>query len=578
MSFSVLSIVILFASAWVINSQAVAGARLEVQQEMKTSLPLYDAVWREQAGRLSTLGMAMAGSPIVKAIFGDSRAARDRETIHQMLLEFGHELTENVDMILISDGGGSITFAEGPDSDLPGLKELPAARAVATDQKAAESFMILGGRLFHLALIPVTLHSESADFNNTLAVLVAGSELNRKMAIELKQRAHSDVLFFAGDRLYASSLEPEAEADAARTVAVREIGRREPDQPAELMIHGESQFAFARMLAGLDGRQVGYVVVLHSLGSAGKLLHAVSNRLVLIGTISLILVLMVSYFVARRVTQPLESLAAGAIELGRGNYEYQIDLSPNGEVGQLASAFEQMRQSIRQGQAVLLRSERLATVGQMASGIIHDLRGPLAAISNAAELFSRTELSPGQRQVLAESQLRASLRMGAMLREILEYSNGNYELNLERRQLAAVVKTVVQESVTSDVAPGVGVEVNIPPNLFVLADYDRVRRIFENLVANSVQAMPQGGTIRIRSSEVGNQVRISVADTGPGIPAQLRDRLFEPFVSQGKQGGTGLGLAIARRIAEAHGGSLTLVSSDGQPAEFCVELPLVSET
>ncbi len=574
MSYSLLALFILIAAAWVVGREVVTQSRQEVQEEMRTFLPLYDAVWEEQAGRLSTLGMAMAGSPIVKTIFGDPRAARDKETIRQMLSEFGRQLTENVDMIVISDGGGNTVFVESRDPAFAELNDLPSARAVAIDQKPAQCFEILDGRLFHLALTPVISQSGSADFNNTLAVLVAGSELNRKMALELKRRAHSDVLFFNGDRLYSSSLGPEAEADAAKTVAVSEIGRQEAGQPAELMILGSSQLAFARPLVDFKGKGVGYVAVLHSLGGVTKLVRAISNRLVLVGTIGIVLVLLVSYFIARRVTQPVESLAAGALQLGHGNHEYQIDLSSDGEIGQLAVAFEQMRQSIKRGQAVLLRSERLATVGQMASGIIHDLRGPLAAISTAAELFGRAELSQSQREVLAKSQLQASQRMGAMLGDILEFSRGHYGLSLESRNLAAFINSIVQGSITSDIASRVAVDIHIPPDLSVRVDSERGRRIFENLLVNSVQAMPEGGTITIRATVAGDRVRINVADTGSGIPAQLRDRLFEPFASQGKQGGTGLGLAIASSIAKAHGGSLTLVSAENQAAEFCVELPL----
>ncbi len=574
MSYSLLSVVILLAAAWMIGREAATQSRNEVQEEMRTSLPLYDAVWDEEAGRLSTLGMAMAGSPIVKAIFGDPRAARDQETIRQMLSDFGQELTKNVDIILICDGGGNILFVESNHPVFKELNNLSEARAVAGDQKPVQSFVLLGDHLFHLALTPVTSHSGSRDFNNTLAVLVEGSELNRKMALELKRRAHSDVLFFIGDRLSASSLDPAAEANASKTLAVREIARQEPGKPIELTILGESQLAFSRPLAGLKGQPVGYAVVLHSLGGVTRLFHAISHRLILVGIIGVVLVLLVSYFIAQRVTKPIESLAAGTLELGQGNYDYPIDLSPNGEIGQLAAAFEQMRQSLKRGEAALRRSERLATVGQMASGIIHDLRTPVATISTAAELFAGTELSQDQCKVLAQSQLQASKRMGTMLRDILEFSRGDYRLCLKRRELAPLIHTIVQDSITSDTAPGVEVKVHISPGLFVRVDDERARRMFENLLTNSIQAMPEGGTITICAAEARNKVRINISDTGPGIPSQLRDRLFEPFVSQGKQGGTGLGLAIASSIVKAHGGLLALVSADNQPAEFCVEFPL----
>ena len=219
----------------------------------------------------------------------------------------------------------------------------------------------------------------------------------------------------------------------------------------------------------------------------------------------------------------------------------------------------------------------MATVGQMANGIIHDIRGPLAAISNAADLIARADLTPAQRQVLAQSQVSSSKRLNAMLGEILEFSRGDYGLTFSHQNLAALVDSVIQECINPQLAPGVKLEVDVPPNLVVRVDCGRVRRIFQNLLGNSIQAMPRGGTVKVVARRAGDRVRINISDTGSGIPAQLRNRLFEPFVSQGKQGGTGLGLAIARSIAEAHGGSLTLVSADYQPADFCVELPLETE-
>ncbi len=573
LSYAFLSVIILVAAAWVIDNQVVAEARRQVQEEMKTSLPLYEAVWEEQAGRLSALGMAMAGSPIVKTIFGDSRASRDAETIRQMLSDFGQLLSRDVDLVVIADGGGHVVFVDNRGSGKTRVSELPSARIVAETQKPAESFELVDGRLFHLALAPVLSHSGSTEINNTLVVLVAGSELDRRMAEELKRRAHSDVVFFADHRLYSSSLPPEVEKLAGRTVLG--IAGNGQTEPTEVLMGGENHLAFARPLASLDQRLTGHVVVLHSLGAASKLFHAIFRRLVLVGTISIALVLLISYYTARRITRPIESLARGAREFGKGNYEHPIDRAPGGEIGQLASAFEQMRLSVRESQAVLLRSERLATIGQMASGIIHDLRSPLAAISTAAEIFANTELPPDTRQVLARSQLQAAWRMEAMLRELLEFARGKYALKLERRELAPLIDAVTRETLAS--ARGLTVDIRVPFGIFVLVDYERMRRLFVNLLVNSLHAMPGGGIITVRATLAGRRVRVHVADTGTGIPSQVRDRLFEPFASHGKEGGTGLGLAIASGIAEAHGGSLTLVSEIGQPADFCVELPLPQE-
>jgi signal transduction histidine kinase len=580
LSYSLLSIVVLLLAAWVVDSQVVAQARQQVQEELRSSLPLYDAVWDEQAGRLSTLGMAMAGSPIVKTIFGDSRASRDRETIRQMLLEFGPELTRNVDLVVIADGGGEVVFSEDRSAGTVQVRELAGVRTVAKTQKPGESFEVLDGRLYHMAFSPVVAHSGNAEFNNTLVVLATGSELNRQVAEGLKRRANSDVLFFSGRKLYSSSLDPSQEATVGRGVAAGVFGaasRGGGAGPAEMRLGGGDHLAFMRPLVSLDGRPVGHVVVLHSLERAGRLFRAISNQLILLGTVSVILVLATSYYIARRTTKPIESLVVAAKEFGEGNYEHPVGTAFGGEMAQLAAAFEQMRLSIRQGQAELLRSERLAIIGQMASSIIHDLRSPLAAISTAAQVTAKSELTREQRQVLAESQLRAAQRMEAMLREVLEYSKGSYSLRLARLELAPMIQSIANDSATPDLFCRVEMKLDVPPRIFVEADAGRMRRLFDNLLANSIQAMPDGGTITIRAAVSGPLVRINVADTGGGVPSRLRDRLFEPFVSQGKQGGTGLGLAIASSIAKAHGGSLTLVSGIDQSADFCVELPLAPE-
>jgi len=578
LSFSLLSVAILLLSAYVIHVEVVSQARRQVQEEMKNSLPLYDAVWEEQAVRLSSLAMGMAGSTIVKAIFGDPRASHDRETIRQMLSEFGEPLTENVDFILITDGGGRVLFAESHGRSMPRPKDLPSTGIVANTQKPAQSFELVNGRLLHLAYAPVISHSADPRVDSTLAVLVAGFELNRAMARELRKQAHSDVIFFVGDRIHSSSLDPELQEAAARKISAREIARQPVEEPFELRLGRDDQLAFARMLMSLDGQVVGYTVVLHSLAEANLLFRAISTRLVLVGAVGVALVLFMSYLIARKVTQPIESLVEGAREFGQGNYGHPIDLSADGEVGHLAAAFDQMRRSIIHGQAMSLRSERLATIGRMASGIIHDLRGPLATVSSAAELLAGAELSQDQRRMLAQSQQRASQRMGALLTELLDMSRGRLSLQQGMYELAPLIESVTQECVTAEIAPGVIVDANIPSGLLVHIDYERTRRLVANLLSNSIQAMPGGGTISIQAHEDNGRVRLNIADTGCGIPESVRASMFDPFVSHGKQGGTGLGLAIAKSIAEAQGGSLTLVSAGGEPANFCLELPLATES
>jgi signal transduction histidine kinase len=126
---------------------------------------------------------------------------------------------------------------------------------------------------------------------------------------------------------------------------------------------------------------------------------------------------------------------------------------------------------------------------------------------------------------------------------------------------------------------GVQLQTDVPENVTLDADEEKLGRVMENLLVNSLQAFQQAGqqsgTIHIAATLNGESIRLDLKDDGPGIPDSIRERLFEPFISQGKPGGTGLGLAIARAIVEAHGGKISLANSaDG--ASFVILLPRVA--
>ncbi len=571
---ALLSTAILLIAAWVINNQVVRQARQQVQTEVEDLLPVYNAVWEENARSLATLGLAMANSPNVKIIFGDARASQNRETIREMLADFGSDLSSRVDLVLITDGAGKVTFADMRGNDASPVADLTAARAVADAQHQLDGFAIFGGKLFQLSLTPILLQSGSDQYRNTLAVLGTGLELSQTIAQKIRQRTHCDIIFLTADRIYASSLEPDAEAGVAQTVMAPEISRAESVRPVEVRVGDHLSLAFSRQLLGFDGRRVGQVVVLRSLADAGRLFRSISNLLMLLWTVSIAAAFVFSFLIARRITQPMEVLMVGTREFGRGNYDYAIKADAQGELGELAGAFDQMRRSLKRTQAELLKRERLATIGQMAGSIVHDLRNPLATISTAAEMLNRDGLASERRQTLLESQLRAAQRMHEMLRELLDFTRGSYNLKLERHALAAVVERAVQGVSANALRAGVVIETRIADDLFVKADADQLRRVFENLLTNAIQAMPDSGRVSLKASRKGDWVRVDVIDNGLGVPDEIRDRLFEPFVSHGKLGGTGLGLAIAQSIVEAHGGSIGLETMEARGADFYIVLPL----
>ena len=582
-SSALLASALLGIAAWVINSQVIGQVRQQVQAEVETLLPLYDAMWEEHARRLEATGAAIADSSIVKYVFGDAAASRNLRTLHEMVGDVSSGNIKVGDLVFAADGDGQIFYAEqwsgvyDEASRLPELKQLDVARVAVESQQQSHGFTMIGDRVFQLALTPLVTHSDSADVNNTMVVIGTGEEVSRAMAGEIKLRMHSEVVFLVNGKLHASSLPPENEQAALQAIGAEDFSKSSSERPVEINLGGELYLVFARQLTDFDGKQIGQVYVLRSLAEAGKLFRAISNRLLVLWTLAILAALALSYLIAGRITRPLEKLVVTAKELGQGNYDAVVPSGAQGEVAQLSTAFDQMRHSLRETQAALLKNERLATIGQMASSIIHDLRNPLATISTAAEVMQNDGLSAVRRQTMLETQLRASARMNSMLAELLEFSRGSYKLNPSRLSLASVVQRSLQELNVQLSQLGVQVHTEVSEEILLDADGEKLGRVLENLLINCLQAFQQAGqkagTIQILARIDSDAVKLELRDDGPGIPASIRERLFEPFISVGKIGGTGLGLAIARGIVEAHGGKISLANSE-IGAHFVIQLPL----
>ena len=569
---ALLSTAILLVAAGVINAVVVRQARQQVQAEIENLLPIYNTAWEENARRLAAIGTTMANSSIAKVLFGNQRAAADKATLREMIADISTEMTAHVDLILITDGAGRMIFAESNGQDFPLAAEFTSARAVASHQKQSQGFALMGEKLYQLVLTPILLQSGNDQDQNTLAVLGTGAELNRNMALTIKARMHSDVVFLLPDRIYASSLD--SEAAFVPLVNTAALQNTDVAHPAEIKIGENEGLAFASLLSGFAGERLGQVVIIRSLDSIRRVFRLISNLLLLLWTGSIAAAFLLSYLMAGRIVRPIEALIQSTREVGSGNYDQEIKVVAQGELGELAQAFDQMQRSLKQSRAELLKRERLAAIGQMTSSIVHDLRNPLAAISTAAEMLNRDGLALERRQTLIESQLRASQRMQDMLRELLDFTRGKYNLELEHHRVSALMERAIR-SVKANYA-SLNIETNIPSELVITVDGERMRRVFENLLNNAAQALPKhvaDPKVIVQATMQAQHVRLDVLDNGTGIPAEVRERLFEPFVSHGKLGGTGLGLAISKSIVEAHGGSIGFDSTVVTGADFYIILP-----
>jgi signal transduction histidine kinase len=235
-------------------------------------------------------------------------------------------------------------------------------------------------------------------------------------------------------------------------------------------------------------------------------------------------------------------------------------------------------------QRELIATERMAALGTMASMLAHDFRGPMTVIRGYAECLLDAGVSDGEVKSRAELIVQMVDRLERMTAETLDFARGGGRL--ARRPV--VFPDLLEEWGTelAQELPGLDVvrELRIPPNTHGFLDADKLRRAIANIAANAYDAMGGGGRLHMiahvveeprPNGESGLRLVLVLRDEGPGVHPDVRERLFEPFVTRGKRGGTGLGLAIARRFIEDHGGTLELLSA-GPGAAFQISMPLAA--
>lgn len=231
---------------------------------------------------------------------------------------------------------------------------------------------------------------------------------------------------------------------------------------------------------------------------------------------------------------------------------------------------------IKELQAQIRKKDRLATIGELASGVAHEIRNPLFGISSVAQILAReVQFDPPHQELLSGMQAEIR-RLNAMVQDLLLYGRPS-KLSVGPVKLAQMWEDILSLHADEIAGRGITVERALPGDLPpVPADGDKIRQVFLNLLKNALEATPPGGTIRIavgqRDGLAGGEGLVQVADTGPGIaPADL-GRIFDLFFTT-KASGSGMGLPICRRIVEDHGGEIHVASVEGRGTTFTVRLP-----
>jgi signal transduction histidine kinase len=223
-----------------------------------------------------------------------------------------------------------------------------------------------------------------------------------------------------------------------------------------------------------------------------------------------------------------------------------------------------------------LHEDRLAAIGQMMSGVLHDLKTPMTIASGYAQIMAHSDDAP-TRHSYTDLILKQFDLMSAMTREVLQFARGESNLLIRKVYLQKFLEEV-QQQLERELAPR-GIQLSVDARYLGTAYFDELKlfRLIHNLARNAGEAMDAGGRFTLTVDREGSELVLTFADTGRGIPDAIRERLFEAFATSGKEDGTGLGLAIVKKIVDEHQGRITW-ESGASGTTFRITLPLERAT
>ena len=220
-----------------------------------------------------------------------------------------------------------------------------------------------------------------------------------------------------------------------------------------------------------------------------------------------------------------------------------------------------------------MKQGNLAAIGQMLSGVLHDLKTPMTIVSGYAQLMAAND-DAAEREAYVEHILKQFEQMASMTREVLAFAKGEINVFIRRIFLHKFLAEVQRHLEHEFASRGVTFELDAQYRSTAYFDEQKMLRVIHNLARNAAQAMGRGGKFRMVSRADGDRLVFEFHDTGPGIPPEMEGRLFELFATSGKKDGTGLGLAIVKKIVDEHDGDISYESRPGQGTTFTISLPL----
>jgi signal transduction histidine kinase len=548
-------------SLLVVQHSLQKQTRKNIEADLQTSVSTFKNFQQERELTLTRSAELLADLPILRALMTAPDAATIQDASDRLWQTAGS------DLFVLTDRTGRVVALH---TSSPGLSAEMAQTLFAgtAKQDAPEHWWFGGHHLYEVFLKPIYFGPAAED--RLLGFLVVGYEIDERVASQVSRIANSQVVFYYGNDVVRSTLSPLQEDELSKQA--RQASS--PATPEDVRL-GDEQFLSASIQLAGPGAMSVRLSVLKSYDQATAFLDHLNRLLLALGLAAVALGSALVFLLSDTFTRPLGKLVAGVRALEHGDFTYRLEEHGNDEVAELTRAFDRMRSSLLQTQRELLDSERLATIGRMASSISHDLRHSLAAIVANAEFLCESRLSGDQREELYQEIRIAVNQMTDLIDSLLEFSRTRESLRRAHGNLRDSMEHAIQAFRSHPERHNVRVNVTQAGNITGLFDGRKMERVFYNLLLNAFESLPpDAGLIEVRLSQSGEQAEVRIVDNGRGIAESVRETLFEPFVSIGKENGTGLGLTVVQKIVQDHGGDVMVESTSTAGTTFKIILPL----
>jgi signal transduction histidine kinase len=308
----------------------------------------------------------------------------------------------------------------------------------------------------------------------------------------------------------------------------------------------------------------------------------ISFYLVVFNVVMLLVSIFLIYsFTSKYLTDAINRLVKSARKISKNEFDELIQPKYDDELGFLAKSFNEMRITLKENKIKLekaqedrIRSERLAAIGQIAAGIIHDFKNPMTVITMTTEMISSGLANTSQKRKNYCDNIRSQVdRMVNMTQDILDYVHGQKSLYLKEIEFTKDIENKVEFHRKKFHDKKLHLKLKIPQPFFVKIDSNKFTRVLDNIIVNAYEALSPGDALMISIENNRDNFCVVIEDNGPGIPKDIVDIIFHPFITNGKPNGTGLGLAITEKIITDHGGTIAVDSKIGKGTKFIITLP-----